>query len=397
VARNDKVKRILILMSDTGGGHRASAEAIRDAFGERFGRRYQVEIIDLLAQFTLPPHDQVSKAYRFLVDDVPWLYRFIYEVGQRPELIAPVMEAAARLLQPFVSRTINKHEPSMILSVHPLMQAIPLDVLKRMGRDTPFVTVVTDWITIPPVWFDPRVALCFVPSQEGRRLALQNGLQSHQLHLAGLPIRPAFSRPLRPKAEMRSELGLVPHVPAALIVSGGEGMGRVHEVARAIAVRLAEGDGEGGAPAGQMILVCGRNEELRQQLSRQSWPIPTTIRGFVDDMWNWMAASDCIITKAGPGTIAEALALGLPVLVNGYIPGQETGNVPYVLKNGAGVYVTDPWQIAEVIHGWFGPQRRTLEQLADNARRLGRPEAAFEIVERITNLLLPSATGDPHW
>lgn len=186
---------------------------------------------------------------------------------------------------------------------------------------------------------------------------------------------------------LRHELGWVPDVPAALIVSGGEGMGPVGAIARAVAARLTADGQDKRQPAGQLAVICGRNQELLGELSAYPWPVPTLVKGFVEAIWDWMAASDCIITKAGPGTIAEALALGLPILLSGYIPGQETGNVPYVLKHGVGVYVEDPWQIAEVIGGWFGPQRANMELLAQKARQLGRPEATFEIVENIACLL----------
>ncbi len=382
------MKKILILMTDTGGGgHRASAEALRDAFHERYGERFQVDMVDLWMEHTPPPLNQVPKAYRFLVDDVPWLYRFIYDVGQKPEVIDPVMEAAARFLRPFVSRAIQERDPDLIVSVHPLMQAIPLNVLKHMQRRVPFVTVVTDWVTIPPVWFDAAATLCVVPSEEAYQQAVRAGLPPQRLRRMGLPIRPAFARKPPSKADLRESLGMARRLPAALVVSGGEGMGRVGEIAQAVSARLAAEGEEPAQAAGQLAVVCGRNQELYEALSDRPWPVPTVIKGFVEDIWDWMAACDCVITKAGPGTIAEALALGLPVLLSGYIPGQETGNVPYVLKHGAGLYVEDPWQIAEVIAGWFGPQREHLDQLAENARRLGRPHATFEIIEEIVGLL----------
>jgi len=377
------MKKVLILMSDTGGGHRASAEAIRDAFYERYSGRFQVDMVDLWIEHTPPPLNQVPKAYRFLVDDVPWLYRFIYEVGEKPQLVEPLMKATARFLQPFVGRAIGEHSPDLIVSVHPLMQEIPLQVLARIGQKVPFFTVVTDLVTIPPVWFDTRATLCFVPTDEGHRLALRAGLRPEQLRKFGLPIRPAFAREPRPQAILRRELGMAPDVPAALIVSGGEGMGPVGDIARAVAARLAADAQDMEQPAGQLVVICGRNQKLQEELSAYPWPVPTVVEGFVDDVWDWMSASDCIITKAGPGTIAEALALGLPILLSSYIPGQESGNVPYVLKHGVGVYVEDPGQIAEVVSGWFGSQRANLVQVAEKARQMGRPEATFHIVEEI--------------
>jgi len=177
------------------------------------------------------------------------------------------------------------------------------------------------------------------------------------------------------------------NAPAALVVSGGEGMGPVGDIAWAVAARLAADSQDKDCPAGQLVVVCGRNQRLQDELEAKAWPIPTIVRGFVDDIWNWMAACDCIISKAGPGTIVEALALGLPILLSGYIPGQESGNVPYVLKHGVGLYVEDPRQIAEVISGWFGPERANLMQIAEKARQMGRPQATFQIAEEIAALL----------
>lgn len=381
------MSKILILMSETGGGHRASAEAIRDTFQIRYGTQFQVDMVDLWIQYTPPPLNRIPKTYRFLVNDAPWLYKFIYEMGEKSELIDPLLKITAAFLSPFVSRTIEGYSPDLIVSVHPLMQQITLEVLLRMKRPVPFVTVVTDLITIPPVWFDPRVTLCFVPSMEGYALALRAGLRPQQLRQFGLPIRPVFAREPPPKALVRQKLGMMPEVKAVLIVGGGEGMGPVGEIARAVAQRLA-GNGQGvGPPAAQLVVICGRNLELQRELSSYNWPVPAVIHGFVENIWDWMAACDCIITKAGPGTIAEACALGLPILLSGYIPGQESGNVPYVLKHGVGVYVTEPWQIAEVISGWFGPQQTILEQIATNARKVGHPRATFQIVEEIAKLL----------
>jgi len=381
------MKTILILMSDTGGGHRASAEALRDAFGERYGDRIQVEMIDLWIKHTPPPLNQVPKAYRFLVDDVPWLYKAIYDAGEQAHRLDPLLKVTAAFLQPFLGPAIRQHEPDLIVSVHPLMQEIPLQVMQRMRLHIPFVTVVTDLVTIPSVWFDRAVDLCFVPSAEGYRLGVRAGLQPEQLRELGLPIRPVFAHHRRNKEVLREELGMAPNRPAALIISGAEGMGRVAEIARAVAARLAEEAEDGGESVGQLVVVCGRNAELGAALAARDWPVPVVVKGFVEDIWDWMAACDCVITKAGPGTIAESLALGLPLLLSGYIPGQESGNVPYVLKHGVGVYAADPWQIAEVIAGWFGPQKANLAHLADNSRRLGRPKAAFRIVEEVVQLL----------
>jgi 1,2-diacylglycerol 3-beta-galactosyltransferase len=271
--------------------------------------------------------------------------------------------------------------------VHPLMQEIPLRILRRMRRPIPFVTVVTDMIDIHPIWFDPHVTLCCVPSQAAYTLGLQAGLREEQLRLFGLPIRPAFAGPPRAKAELRQQLGLAPDVPMVLLVSGGEGMGRMAEITQAVTDALAADSRGKKRPAGQMVVICGRNEKLVEELAARPWLVPTLLKGYVDNMWDWMAACDLLITKAGPGTIAEAMALGLPVVLSGYIPGQESANVPYVLKHGAGAYLEDPRMIGQLVSGWFGSERSIMQQVAERAAALGRPQATYEIADEIVKLL----------
>ncbi|KAJ0551534.1 putative monogalactosyldiacylglycerol synthase [Helianthus annuus] len=98
-------------------------------------------------------------------------------------------------------------------------------------------------------------------------------------------------------------------------------------------------------------------------------------------MQKWMGAYDCIITKAGPGTIAEALIRGLPIILNDYIPGQEKGNVPYVVGNGAVVFTRIPKETAQIVAaGWFNTNSDELKKMSENSLKLAQPKAVFDIV-----------------
>lgn len=382
--------KILILMTEAGGGgHFASAEALREAIGETAGESCTVDMVDLWSHYTPPPLNSVPQGYRMLVDDLPWLYKLIYEAGERPEVTEPLMTAAARLLRFPVARAIRKFSPDIVVAVHPLIQQVVLRVVRTMRTYLPFVTVVTDLVTIPPVWFSKGVDLCVVPSEEAFEQAQRAGLAQAQLRLCGLPIRSGFGRPLPPKVELRRKLGLA-DLPTALVVGGGEGMGQMASAARAIAAQLDRDSQRSEAAKCQLMVVCGRNEGLVQELRSHPWPVPTLVEGYVSEIWEWMAASDLVVTKAGPGTIAEACALGLPVLLTGYIPGQESGNVPFVLRHGCGVYAEEPDHIAKVVSGWLGPQRAIMNQMAANSARIGRPHAATDIAREIVRVLSES-------
>jgi len=375
--------KILILMSDTGGGHRASAQALQAGFAQRFGERFQVEIADLWMKHTPFPLNQIPKSYSFLATRTPWAWKFIWHTGEHPRAAHLVQEVATRYARKSVEQLFREQRPDLVISVHPLLQDISLAILAHMGCYPPFVTVITDLASVHPTWFHPQADRCFVASPQAYERGLAAGMQSDQLRLYGLPIRPVFAQPPRPKAILRQELGMEAALPATLVVGGGEGMGPVAQIARSVAAALAGR----GAPLGQLVVVCGRNHKLKAELDAHDWPIPVRVNGFVDNMPDWMAACDCIVTKAGPGTIAEALVRGLPILLSGFIPGQEEGNVPYVVENGAGAFHTDPAQIARIVARWFGTERDQLAQMAVRAREMGNPQATLHIVEEIAQMV----------
>jgi|Transcript_4138 1,2-diacylglycerol 3-beta-galactosyltransferase len=105
-------------------------------------------------------------------------------------------------------------------------------------------------------------------------------------------------------------------------------------------------------------------------------------------MSEYMSCCDCVITKAGPGTIAEALICGIPIILNGCIPCQEEGNIPFVLENKVGTYSEDPVIIANTVSEWFDKNDGTLEEMSARAKLLGRPDATFNIVRDLAGMIL---------
>ncbi|MCL4396278.1 MAG: galactosyldiacylglycerol synthase, partial [Chloroflexi bacterium] len=170
---------------------------------------------------------------------------------------------------------------------------------------------------------------------------------------------------------------LDPARTTALLVGGGEGMGRLYDIAREIdRARLPI----------QLVVIAGRNRRLYDRLAAAEWHIPVSLQRFVTNMPDWMHASDVIITKAGPGTISEALACGLPILLSGFLPGQEEGNVAFVEQSGAGVLRPDPVELTRTLGEWLEP-RETLAGYARRAQELARPRASIDIVHLLDEAL----------
>lgn len=374
--------KILILMSDIGGGHRASAQALSAAFHERFGDRFQIDIIDLWSDHTPHPINKLPKVYGPIIQRGIWFWKFMWRISHEAWLSTAILRFVGLFVKRSMQRAYRQYSPDLVISVHPLMQEIPLSELRKFGSAAPFVTVVTDLATINPLWFHKQVARCYVASEEAMQRALRAHMMPEQMRLYGLPVRPDFAHVPRSSPALKQRLGLDETRRTVLLVGGGEGMGPVAAIARQVAQQLAQ-----DARPAQMVVVCGRNEKLRRTLQKGTWPIPVHIQGFVTNMPEWMAVSDCIITKAGPGTIAEALICGLPILLSGYIPGQEEGNVPFVVDHGVGAYTEDPAEMAQIVSRWFGPGQDELDQMTQRAKALGHPHSSLEIVEDIASLL----------
>jgi 1,2-diacylglycerol 3-beta-galactosyltransferase len=364
-------KRILILFSDTGGGHRSSAEALREALLADYSDQCRVEITDFFLHGAPFP-------FRRFPDWYPWMVRrrriwrrgFILSDGPwRSRALSTAVWPAVRQA---VRRFVAEHPADVIVSVHPLFQ---VPVLRALGRARPtFLTVVTDLVSTHALWYHPGVDHCYVPTERARVRALACGLSPGQVEVIGLPIAAKFRLPQPDRSEARAALGWLPGLPTVLLMGGGDGLGPILEMAQAVdQTRLPL----------QLAVVAGRNEVLRRRLEATRWGVPAHIYGFVTNMPELMAGADMIVTKAGPSSISEAFSAGLPIILSGALPGQEEGNVDYVVREGAGIWAPRPVQVAEAVRAWLESPGDRLRAAAQNARRLAQPEAAVHIAREI--------------
>jgi 1,2-diacylglycerol 3-beta-galactosyltransferase len=160
----------------------------------------QVDIIDLWKEYTPWPFNQAPRAYSFFVKHET-LWKLAFHTTAPRVVHQSQMAATAPFVAREVAKGLIKYQPDVIVSVHPLMQHIPLRVLRARGllHKIPFTTVITDLSTCHPTWFHKLVTRCFCPTNTVAQRALKAGLQPYQLRVHGLPIRPSFSNPTHPK------------------------------------------------------------------------------------------------------------------------------------------------------------------------------------------------------
>jgi 1,2-diacylglycerol 3-beta-galactosyltransferase len=278
------------------------------------------------------PFHKFVPYYRFLAKH-PLLWRGMYIYGAFPP--TKLFTETWSWLSCYKSfrKAIFDADPDLVVSVHPLCQLMPISVVKELNKcrskdklPIPFVTVVTDLGGAHSTWFDRRTDMCFVPSESVRQIALRNRVEPSKIVMHGLPIRPAFWKPQKSKASVRKTLDLTQKVRTVLLMGGGDGVGGLEQITTQLARRLGEWEKNS-----QVVVICGHNTKTSDRLKATQWPpnVRVVVKGFQKNIDEFMAACDVLVTKAGPGTIAEAMVRGLPVVLSSFLPGQVTLHTTY--------------------------------------------------------------------
>lgn len=372
-------KRVLIFFSDTGGGHRAAANALRDAFHFAFPTQFEIILVDGFKECAPFPFNHIPATYYPLTTYTPWLWGALFH-SSNVRATLPVSAAVDDyILRAGCARVLHQYQPTLVISVHPLINRAACNALKEMNRAAPFVTVVTDLFDAHGLWFSAASDLVIVPTQGAYECGVKWNFPRENLRVIGQPISLKFatSEIHETPRELRARLRLREDLFTVLLVGGGEGMGPLRGIARAL--------NRAQLPL-QLVIIAGRNEKLHRQLQQLEWTIPAQVQGFVTNMPDWMRASDLVITKAGPGTIMETLAAGKPMILSGYLRGQEEGNVRFVQESGVGVLRSSPHAVVSQLRAWLDGEHPQLAQMQVNAKRAARPNAAIEIVRAIAEL-----------
>lgn len=373
-------KRALLLISDTGGGHRSAANAIAAALEEtKSPFAYETRIEDVAAHCSFPL-TQLGLGYSMALRYAPPVYGALYHAtnGRRR------YKALVRFCEPLYRERLRDlfidYQPDVIVSIHPLLNHAALRARDdAQMRHVPVVTVITDLGKVHESWLVPDADAVVVPAREVYQRALSRGVSPSRLRLLGHPIHPKFDDVTGSKAELRTMLHLPLQTPVVMLMAGGEGGGKLLSTALAIArARLPI----------QLVVVCGRNEPLAQKLGELSTSLPTPMQvlGFTDKIPEYFRAVDLLVTKAGPGTLAEANAAQLPVVVYDFVPGQERGNVDFVRHNGLGlIALHGASSVVNAVRSLIGAPER-LAEIRHNQEMVAPRHSSRRIAALITSI-----------
>jgi 1,2-diacylglycerol 3-beta-galactosyltransferase len=356
--------RILILFSDTGGGHRAAARALTDAL-KQLDPTCDVTVADPLISQGPSVVRRLASLYSPMIQRSRAAWGAVYHSSNTKPTFAAIRAVFGPGVRKVIIELVARHDPDVVLSVHPLLNHIAHQAILKCGRPRALMTVITDLVDFHRGWTFSRADLVVAP-----KVALRRRVPADRIKLLGLPVDLRF-RPPAPgeKRALRRRYGLDEARFTVLVMGGAAGVGNLIKQVRVLAWEPHQW---------QVIAICGRNEKLRSRLARVRFATPTLVLGFVENMPELMRASDVVVTKAGPGAIAEALATGVPVLVTGFLPGQESPNVDFVVEAGFGAFTPRENDLLDEVRvlAEGGP---TWQEMSRRAAEMAHPYASSDI------------------
>lgn len=382
-------RKIALIYIDSGGGHRAAASALREVILQQ-QRPWDVEM--LCIQDLLDSIDFIRKSTGIQFQDV---YNIMLRRGWTAgsAQLIPLMHLLIRLSHGSQVKVLEPHwaqsHPDLVVSLIPHYNRALKEALERAWPGTPFVTLLTDIADYPPhFWIERQDQYVICGSEHAAVQARLLGIPASRiLRTSGMILNPRFYEPL--EIDRTAELlrhGLQPERSTGLVLFGGEGSGEMVTVARAL---------NHASSRIQLILLCGKNEDVANQLRALEWRIPVFIEGFTRDVPFYMELADFFIGKPGPGSISEALAKRLPVIVqrNAWTLAHERYNTEWVEKQGVGLVVRNfSTGVADAVRTLL-VQETYLQFRKRTAAMLNR--AVYEIPDLLEGILAGASGSRP--
>lgn len=382
-------KRILVIYAPGGNGHKSGAKMIQESLKRRYPEhevivKDAIEVGHAFLKFSLSIYDNILK---FDPKYVKYGFNFL-NVIQSDRSLTPLFPKAVEKLGNML-REIN---PDMIVSVHSGINYFIVETMKELGWHgvRPFMIVCTDLTdNFLSTWVNQQADLMVGFLESSKREIIKHGMPERRIKvLNGPPVNPIFMDNNLSKAEARTKFDLDQDMFTVMIMSGGIGLNTIYTFTKQLV--------NSSLPV-QLIVCCGKNEKLKAKVDKLVKHSKKTVKvfGFSDQIHNMMDASDVIVTKPGPGVIAEAIVKELPIVLDGLsetMP-QEFGNIEYVLSNGVGKKVGELSKFHNHIASFIYNQDE-LPTMRANMKRLRQTESSAKLADLISRIAIEGVTEE---
>lgn len=363
--------RGLIFSITAGQGHNQTAKVLSNYFNSI---DVDCTYMDVFEYINPMLSRSVQDIYLMSTKSLPKIYGGIYRICEKR--LAEEMHGLPKLTNRFLAKRLLKMvravSPDFIICTHVFAALLVSYLADHIDRKTHTIGIITDF-TIHPYWEDTRLDYYITPSEALTNQGVKKGIAAEKFKPLGIPIDTKFSHKMD-RSEAFRLLG-IPEKRTILVMSGSMGFGNMTE--EILALDALDVDF-------QIVTICGNNEKLKRSIDELVTRKKIYNYGYVDNVDVFMSAADCIVTKPGGLTTSEALAKGLPMIMNNPVPGQEDRNVEFLLNAGAAMRVSKTYPIDDAVNHMFLSDRREL--ISGAIASLSRPNATSDLAEFVVEL-----------
>lgn len=325
------MKKVLIFTLSTGGGHNEVAANLRQEF-ENSG--YEVAIIEVLSTLNKVIDSLFTKSFNIVTGTFPKFYGKLYKFSDSKKVNNFFGESAIKIFSEKIHEMILEEQPDLIISTHAFMVSTLCHLKNSQVIEMPYISMITDY-TAHWAYANPCVDAYISASEYTEQSLLDRGISKDRVHPLGLPIKDEF---------LEDNYGLEDGKFKILLMSGSLGLKKMIQSLESIV------DLEG---VSEITVICGRNKKLKALVEEKFKDSINagyiTVYGFTNQIANLMNEADVLITKPGGITISEAIAKSLPMIIPYYIPGQEQGNLEYLLSQKIALYAPNSRALRETL------------------------------------------------
>ena len=363
------MKKVLILTAGFGEGHNAAARNLRDAL-EFVSDEVQVEVLDLFETSYGSMNTLAKSAYLNMVQYAPKLWGGVYSLLDNSKFVENRLGGFTKLKNALAD-ILHETQPDCVVSTYPVYAHVIQDLYRDYAeRPFPFITVVTDAITVNSAWYSAPSDFFIVANEPTAEVLKKAGVPAEKIRALGFPVSLLFTE--EPALPLRLPLGDEPRKILYVIGTGKKKAGKVIE--RLLAI-----------PGTQLTITCGRDAELKSKLLERTAEFEDRVHvlGWTNQMPKLLLTHHLVISKAGGAITEEAIAARCPMIVNQVIPGQEEGNAQLISEYKLGAVVERNREVPELVEDAFAGKAKLWQEWRKNLTGISRPDAALTLAELV--------------
>ena len=371
------MKKVTILYSTSGMGHKKAALAIRDEFSKNWPN-VQIDMVDSLEFSNKAYKFFYRELYVFLMSKAKWLWSLMFKVSNNPTFDRITKPIRARLDYNGIKNAalkIAKENPDAVITTHFLLTSTIEILQKELNFTAKTFAIMTDYGP-HSFWLSNNITKLFVGSDLAKKETVKRGINKDNILVTGIPTTDEFLKDFNvPK--LKKEHGLNEEKKTIFLMSGGFGVGPMNKMLLSLNTCNSNI---------QVVVVCGHNKQVYKDIIelKSSLKYPVVVFGFTDKVAELMAISDIMITKAGGISVTEALVSCIPMILFNSVPGQETWNENFLIKEGTAVKAKNIHDLPILVDNSF-VSRDVYNKYIENIKRVRKPNAAKDIVSIVMN------------